>query len=169
MKIRLYTNAYNYIVCIEQSIGYREFILYNVRVYNPHAPSNRLTTPSACYRRHENEKRRRMYNQRVRDVEQDTFAPLVFSASGGMRPTAVVFYKQLARMIAERSNQQYSTTMGLIRCQISIPLLRSAIMCLRGSRSSYHRPTRPLELPPNVVVNEGWVACLLVTNDYNLP
>ena len=35
---------------------------------NPYAPSNQKTPLSACYRSHENEKKRK-YDQRIREVE----------------------------------------------------------------------------------------------------
>ena len=116
-------------------------------------------TPSACYQRHEREKRR-VYEQRVREVEYGTFGPLVFSATGGMGPTAVVVFKRLAGRIAEKSNQQYSTIMGMIRCRISFSFLRSAIMCMRGSQSSYQHPIGPSEMPADVEAHEGRVALL---------
>ena len=78
------------------------------------------------------EGKRRAYKQQVCEVEHGSFALLIFSATGGVGPTAVVVFKRLAGMIAEKSNQQYSTTVGMIRCRISFLLLRSAIMCLRG-------------------------------------
>ena len=34
----------------------RQDTFFDVRVFNPHAPSNRLTSPSACYKKHEKEK-----------------------------------------------------------------------------------------------------------------
>ena len=34
----------------------RQDTFFDVRVFNPHAPSNCLTSPSACYKKHENEK-----------------------------------------------------------------------------------------------------------------
>ena len=40
-------------------------------------------TPKQIYRMHENEKKR-MYNQRVTDIEQGTFTPLIFTTTGGM-------------------------------------------------------------------------------------
>ena len=68
--------------------------LFDIRVYNPHAPSNPLMTPSACCTEGMRRKRlRRMYDQLVQEVEHSTFAPLVFFASGSMGLTAVVFYK----------------------------------------------------------------------------
>ena len=54
--------------------------------------------------------------------------------------TATVVYKRLASLIAEKYEKPYSKTMQWIRCRLSYSLLRSAIMCLRGSRSSRHNP-----------------------------
>ena len=44
----------------------------------------------------------------------------------GMGPMAVVVYKWLAGMIADRSNRQCSTTMRMLRCWISLDLLSDA-------------------------------------------
>lgn len=72
-----------------------------------------------------------------------------------MGPTVVVVFKRLAGMIADRwCNQQYSITMGMIRCQISFSLLHSAIICLRGSRSSFYHPNVSVD----VAAYEGRVA-----------
>ena len=95
-------------------------------------------TPLAqCHRRLELDKRR-SYEYRVREVEHGYFSPLVFSISGGLGPTA---YKRIASLIAEKKEQPYSLTWLWLRCRLSFSLLRSAIVCLRGSRSSYHRPS----------------------------
>ena len=88
-----------------------------------------------CYRKNEQENKR-AYDQRVREVEHGCFSPLVFSASVGMGPTSKVVYKKLAAMIATKHNQPYSRTINWLRCRLSFLLLRSFIMCLRGSRSS---------------------------------
>jgi len=64
----------------------------------PYAPSNNLT-PSVCYRKHEQEKKR-AYEQRIREAEHSSFTPLVFLATGGMGREATCFYKQLASMLA---------------------------------------------------------------------
>ena len=133
----------------------RQDAFSDVRVFNPHAPSNRHSSLEACYRKHEKEKRR-SYDQRIREIERGSFAPLVFSATGGMGPAAQIVYKRLASMISEKSSQSYSTTMGWIRCRLSFSLLRSAIMCIRGSRSSYHHPIYP-SVPIDVIAREGRV------------
>ena len=84
--------------------------------------------------------KKRAYDQRVREIEHGSFSPLVFSTTGGMGTTAMVVYKRIASMISEKYERPYSKTMQWIRCRLSYSLLRSAIMCLRGSRSSRHHP-----------------------------
>ena len=54
----------------------------DVKVFNPHAPTNHSSTPMFIYRRHENVKKR-AYEARIREVEYGTFT-FVFSATGGM-------------------------------------------------------------------------------------
>ncbi len=61
----------------------------------------------------------------------------------GMGTTATVVYKRIASMIAEKQNKPYSKTIHWIRCRLNFSLLRSSIMCLRGSRSAHHRPAGP--------------------------
>ena len=115
---------------------------FDVRVFNPFAQSHRSTSLSQCYKKHEQEKKR-AYDERVREVEHGTFSPLVFSTSGGMGATANVVYKRLTSMLAEKQDQPYSRSIQWIRCRLCFSLLRSAIMCLRGSRSTYHHPAGP--------------------------
>ena len=43
-----------------------------------------------CYHRAELDKERK-YDKRIREVENGTFSPLIFSSSGGMGPSATVF------------------------------------------------------------------------------
>ena len=131
---------------------------FDVRVFNSHAPSNQMS-PSACYRRHEMEKRR-MYERRVLEVEQGYFTPLVMSTSGGWGPSATMAYKRLASLLAEKLKQPYSLTLNYIRCKISFSLIDSVIMCVRGARSSFHQPAKDMNVidtPLDLIANE---ACL---------
>ena len=41
---------------------------------------------------------------------------------------------QLARRLAEKRNESYSSVAGLLRCRFSFAMARSALICLRGSR-----------------------------------
>ena len=111
----------------------RTFI--DVRVFNPHAQSNRHSSLSTCYRKHERIKKR-AYEQRVREVEHASFTPLVLAATGGMANEATHFFKRLASLLAIHRDQPYNSTMAWLRCRLNFSLLRSAIQCIRGSRSS---------------------------------
>ena len=115
-------------------------VFMDVRMFNPHAPSNNNTSINSCYRKHENEKKR-AYEQRIREVEHASFTP---SASGGMAKQSTTFYKRLASLLAEKWDQHYSTALYWLHCQISFSLLRSAIQCIRGARSSHAQAIKSL-------------------------
>ena len=90
-------------------------------------------TPRQIYRMHENYKER-MYSKRVTEIEQGTLTPLVFTTSGGMGKECLMYHSRLAELIASRKKGDiYSKTMAWIRAKIAI--LRSALLCLRGSRT----------------------------------
>ena len=68
-------------------------------------------------------------------MENGSFTPLVFSTTGSMSRATTIFYRKLAHLLSERRNQSYATTMGWLRCHLGYSLLKSAILCIRGSRS----------------------------------
>ena len=117
----------------------RQRAFFDIRVFNPHARSYQNTSLAKCYRKNEQEKKR-AYDQQVREIEHGSFSPLVFSTTGGMGTTATVVYKRLAAMIAEKYEKPYSQIIQLIRCRLNFSLLRSAIMCIRGSKSARRHP-----------------------------
>ena len=104
---------------------------------------------TSCYRKHKNEKHRN-YEARIREIEHSTFTALVLSTSGTMAPAAKVTYNRLASLIDEKHQQPYSLTVNWLRCKLSFSLIRSAVMCLHGARSSYHRPSNLSESPTRV-------------------
>ena len=112
---------------------------FDVRVFHPFASAYSKSKLKACHRRNELEKRRQ-YDERIRTVENGSFTPLVFTTAGGMGQAATTFYKLLASSISEHHSKPYSLVLNWIRCRLSFSLLRSAILCLRGARSSHHRP-----------------------------
>ena len=128
---------------------------FDVRVFYPLATSatpNRQSAISTCFRSHDREKRR-VYEQRVRDVERGSFTPLVFSALGGVsRPTEIT-YKRLASLLATKRDQPYNIIISFLRSRLSFSLLRSAIMCLRGSRSTAGHPRKEIDF--TLAVSEG--------------
>jgi len=127
---------------------------FDVRVFNPNAPSYRRTAVSSLYRKFERDKQR-MYEQRIRDVEMGSFTPLVFSTFGGMGTAATTAYKRLASLLAARRNQGYGSVVSWIRCSTSFSLLRSAVTCLRGARSHRGSPVNIGAL--DLAITEGQV------------
>ena len=85
--------------------------------------------------KHENEKKRK-YGQRVPEIERGVFTPLVCSTSGRMSKECIVFYQRLAALTADKTDQSCATLLGWIRVRLSFALLRMAILCIRGTRSS---------------------------------
>ena len=113
--------------------GQRAFC--DVRVFDPSAP-RLLTKPlSTAYSEYEQEKRRN-YNQRVIQIEHGTFTPLVFSLFGGMSPECSRFYSRLSQLLSDKRKETQSITTSWVRVRISFSLLRSALLCMRGSRST---------------------------------
>ena len=127
--------------------GRFEKAFLDVRVFNPSAQSNRHGSLASVYRRHELEKKRQ-YEQRIRDVEQATFTPLVMSTTGGMGKAATTFYKRLASMLSEKRDVSYGKTINWIRCHLSFALVRASIMSIRGARSSRRHPASEGTLAP---------------------
>ena len=80
----------------------------------------------------ENEKKRK-YNNRVMNVEQRYFMPLAFSVNGGMGRECKKFYSVLAEMITLKQKQEYCITMSWLLRKISFSLMRSILLCIRGS------------------------------------
>ena len=122
--------------------GTYERTFFDVRVFNPHAPSNRHTQLSSCYRKHEQIKKR-AYEQRIREVEHASFTPLVISATGGLANEASTFYKRLASLLASKWDHPYSSTLCWLRCSLAFSLLRSAIQSIRGVDHHVDMPSRP--------------------------
>ena len=61
--------------------GHHERAFFDIRVYNPYATTNRQPILT-CHRKHENLKKR-AYEQRVKEIECGSFAPLVIALTGG--------------------------------------------------------------------------------------
>ena len=112
---------------------------FDVRVFNPFAPTNHQSSLAATYRRHELAKKNR-YEERVLEIERASFTPLIFSTSGGVSRLTATFLKHLASRLAAHQELPYSLTLAWLRARIGFSLLRSAGLCLRGSRSTAGHP-----------------------------
>ena len=111
---------------------------FDTRVFYPHAPSYRSRGLQSLYRKFESDKKRE-YSERINVVEHGSFTPMVFSACGGIGREATVVIKKLASQVAMKRNESYCHLMSWMRCCLSFSLARSAIRCVRGSRSIRRR------------------------------
>ena len=107
---------------------------FDVCVTNASAKSQSTQSVKSVLTKHEKRKKNE-YNQRVVDVEHGTLTPLIFTVNGCMGPECATFHKSLADKIAQKSGEKYADVINIIRCKLSYIILRSAILCLRGSRS----------------------------------
>ena len=113
----------------------------DVRVMHPNSPSYRNKKIEQVYIQQEQEKKR-IYNQRVLQVEKASFIPLVFSTSGGMGPECTRYHKQLAELISHKTNEDYPKVMNHIRTRFRFTLLKSTLIAIRGVRGNLRKPNR---------------------------
>ena len=107
----------------------------DVKVFNPTAKTYLTQTLEASHRSNEGAKKR-SYNRRVNTIDQGSFTPLIFTCFGGMSKECSTFYNRLAEMIAEKRNNDVHIVKNWMRTRLSFSLLRTQLLCLRGSRSS---------------------------------
>ena len=63
-------------------------------------------------------------NREILNVEQGTFTPLVFSATGGMGRECSMFFKKLSQLISIKRKEELSVVTYGIRCKMRFALLR---------------------------------------------
>ena len=117
--------------------GQRAF--FDVRVFDPVAPSYITQKLEAAHKKQEDSKRLN-YEERVIEVEHASFTPLVFTVAGGMGKAAQVFYNRIAEMIADSRGQPKSVIVAWMRTLLSFSLVRSAVRCVRGTRTGRSPP-----------------------------
>ena len=103
-----------------------------------------------------NDKKRAEYEERIREVDHGSFTPLVFSSSGGAGPVASTALKRLASLYAEKKNVSYSDAIAWLRCRLAFALLRSSILCLRGTRP-HNNNICDNQLQPDLALSNGQV------------
>ena len=99
-----------------------------------------IITTEHIYKLHENDKKR-LYSSRVLEEERGTFTPLVLTTSGDMSDECQRYNSRLAELLVVKKQESYASTIAWIRTRVSFAILRSALVCLRGSRS--RRRTSP--------------------------
>ena len=110
--------------------------LFDIRVCHPNADSYKNLSPEQIYKLQENDKKR-LTSSRVLEVERSTFAPLVFTIplEACLTPECQRYHSCLAELLAVKKQESYVSTIAWIRTRVSFAILRSALVCLRSSRS----------------------------------
>ena len=107
---------------------------FDVKVFNPLAQSYSRQTLKAAHTSNEKSKKR-MYAERVINVEHGSFTPLVFSCLGGMSIECAHFFNRMVDKLSEKRDIPISQGRAWVRTKLSFSLLRSTHMCIRGSRT----------------------------------
>ena len=110
---------------------------------SPLARSYVSRSQPSIYRDAEKSKMRE-YKARIIQVEHGDFTPLVFTTTGGMGPQSERALKKLTEQIAARRELPASVVAGWLRCRFSFALLRTSLICLRGTR------TKKMVKKPNI-------------------
>ena len=63
-----------------------------------------------------------------------TFAPLVYSVDGMACKEALAFEKRVASLMASKHERRYSEMVGFVRARMSLSVIRSNTLMLRGAR-----------------------------------
>ena len=107
---------------------------FDVKVFNPLARSYSGQTLKAAHKSNENTKKR-LYNERIINVEHGTLTPLVFTCFGGASVECAHFYNRLSDKLSEKRNISTSQARAWVRTKLSFCLLNATNLCIRGSRS----------------------------------
>jgi len=92
----------------------------------------------------ENTKKRK-YNNEVMKINA-TFTPLIFSSNGGTSRETARFYQRLAELLSDKHSASFSCTSLWIKRKIMFSLIRTAVVCIRGSRGLKSSPLGELPM-----------------------
>ena len=109
---------------------------FDIRLTNVNENANyqKHQTFENLLKKHEKEKKW-VYNNRIMNVEHGTFTPLVFPLAGGESPETSMFHKHIAQKYCQKNEEKYGKVLSLITGKLSFLILRSVLICVRGSRS----------------------------------
>ena len=111
---------------------------YDIRVTHVNSKTNSKKSTRDIFREHE-EAKKREYLERVLEVEHASFTPLVFGTNGGMGKECQHFINTLAEKLSKKQNEDYPEVISWLRVRLSMEILRSTILCVRGSRTPFRK------------------------------
>ena len=71
------------------------------------------------------------------EVEHGSLTPLVFTTAGVMGYEFSRYHKALAEKLSEKKGESYQDIMRYLRVKFSFLAMKSTLLCLRGSRSTF--------------------------------
>ena len=113
--------------------GAYEKTFLDIRIMHPNSRSYLNKPIKDVYASHE-QKKKRLYNERVLQIEQGSFTPIVGSTFGGWGMEAERHHKRIATLIAAKKNEEYADVMNYIRTRLRFSLLKSILTAVRGLR-----------------------------------
>ena len=63
-----------------------------------------------------------------------------------MEEECLRYHRRLAELLATKKGEDYAKTLNWIGVKISFPLIRSALVCLGGSKSSRRKPYNIMDI-----------------------
>ena len=115
----------------------------DIRIFNPHTPSNHHRVLLFATRGMKTSRSVPISEEYVKLSMPPSHHLSCTSATGGMAREATVFYNQLASYLASKWDKSYSSPLHWLCCHVTFSLLRLAICCIRGARSSCGHTIRP--------------------------
>jgi hypothetical protein len=106
---------------------------FDVKIVSPFARSYSQKTQKSLFQQAEKAKMRE-YRARIQEVEHGDFNPLVFTTVGGMAPQCQIVVKKLSEKLAAKQSLNQSVVAGWLKVRLSFALLRTTLMCVRGTR-----------------------------------
>ena len=75
------------------------------------------------------------------EIDHGTFTPIVITTKGVMGRECEKFHKALAEKLAVKKEEKYEEVIRYIRVKMSFLALKSALLCLRGTRAKVREQT----------------------------
>ena len=113
-----------------------EMAFFDVKVFNPFAKTYLNQKLETVFKLCESAKKRE-YGDRIVTVEHGSFTPIVMSAYGGFGTETSRYIANVIDKVAEKRDLHRSFVANYIRTKLSFHLVKSQVLCIRGSRSLY--------------------------------
>ena len=98
--------------------------------------------------------KKRTYNTRIMEIDHGTFTPIVLTTKGVMGRECEKFHKTLAEKLSVKKEENYQDVIRYIRVKMSFLALKSALLCLRGTRAKVREQSTHLNENFGFLLNE---------------